>query len=97
MAINSGQVAVSTSAITIVPAKSTRSEVLGGHELPNRDVYLSNSSGAIVFLGDSTVTTSTGAPLAASATLRISIHLDEAIYGIVTSTGSTVSFLASGS
>lgn len=97
MAINSGQVSVTSTAGVVVPAKSTRSQVLGGHDLPNRDVVVTNGTGAIVYLGDSTVTTSTGLPVAVSTSIRISIHLDESIYGIVASTGSTVSFLASGS
>ena len=66
--------------------------------MANRDVLISNGSGATVYLGGtSAVTTLTGCPLAASATLKLQLHLDEAVYGIVASTGTTVSWLAAGS
>ncbi len=100
MATTSGQVAVTSGAggTQIVPAaNANQSQALGGGNILTRDVFLSNGSGAQVFLGPSGVTTSTGCPLAASTTLRLTIHIDEAIYGIVASTGTTVSFLASGS
>lgn len=99
MAVTSNQVAVTSAATLIVPASNLnvlQSE--GGYQLANRDVFISNGSGATVFLGGtSAVTTLTGCPLAASTTLKMQLHLDEAIYAIVASTGSTVSFLAAGS
>lgn len=100
MATTSGQVAVTSGAggTLIVPAPNANwGEGQGGYQGMNRDIFISNGSGATVFLGPSGVTIATGCPLAASTTLRISMHVDEALYGIVASTGTTVSFLASGS
>ena len=100
MAITSGAVAVDTTVggKVIVPvANANFPQSQGDYQLTNRDVFLSNGSGATVYLGPQGVTTSTGYPMAASTTLQIRLHLDEGIYGIVASTGSTVSFLASGS
>ena len=100
MAVTSGQVAVTNSAggtVIVAAANLNFPQSQGDYQLSNRDVYLSNGSGATVFLGPSGVTTSTGVPLAASTTLKMQLHLDEAIYGIVASTGSTVSYLATGS
>lgn len=100
LATTSGQVAVTTAVggVQIVAApNATYGQEQGGYLLSNRDICLSNSSGATVFLGPQGVTTTNGYPLAASTTLKIQLHIDEAIFGIVASTGSTVSFLASGS
>ncbi len=100
MAVTNGQVAVDTTAggTVIVPAaNANQSQALGGGNILTRDIFLSNGSGAQVFLGKQGVTTSTGCPLAASTTLRLTIHIDEEIRGIVASTGTTVSYLASGS
>jgi hypothetical protein len=100
MAVTAGAVAVDTTVggKEIVPAPNPNySQSQGGYQLPNRSIFLSNGSGATVYLGPHGVTTLTGYPMAASTTLQIELHLDEAIYGIVSSTGSTVSFLASGS
>lgn len=99
MAITSGQVSITTNATVIVAAANANyGQSQGGYQQANRDVFLTNSSGAVVFLGGTSgVTTATGCPLAASATVKLSLHLDEAIYGIVASTGSTVSYLATGS
>jgi hypothetical protein len=100
VALTSGTVAVDTTVggKQIVPAPNpTYGQSQGGYQNPNRSIFLSNSSGATVFLGPQGVTTANGYPMAASTTLQILLHLDEAIYGIVASTGSNVSFLASGS
>jgi len=100
LATTAGQVAVTSAAggtLIVAAPNANYGQEQGGYLLSNRDVALSNSSGAIVYLGPQGVTTSTGYPLATSTTLKIQLHIDEAIYGIVASTGSTVSFLASGS
>ena len=100
MAVTSGQKAIDTTVggtLIVAAPNATYGQEQGGYLLSNRDIALSNSSGAIVYLGPSGVTTTTGYPLAASGTLKIQLHIDEALYGIVASTGSTVSFLASGS
>lgn len=97
MAISSGQVAVTSSGQAIVPAVNPNySQSQGGYELATRDVIISNGSGAVVFLGPLGVTAGNGCPLAASTTVKLQLHLDEAVYGIVASTGTTVSFLATG-
>jgi hypothetical protein len=63
-----------------------------------RFVYVTNGSGATVFLGGSGVTTATGVALAASTTFPTPFILrpTEGLYGIVSSTGTTVSVLSTG-
>lgn len=101
MAVTSGQVALGATgaAAIVVPAANPNvNQSQSGYRLANRDVFLSNS-GATVYLGGTTgVTTSTGCPLATGQTLKLSLHLDEAICAVPNgATGSTVSFLAAGS
>lgn len=63
---------------------------------PTRYVALSNASTAAVFLGTAGVTTATGYSLAASGTLAFWLYPDEALYGIVASTASVVSYIENG-
>ena len=80
----SGQVSVTTTATLICTIEGNESGVL-----------ISNGSGATVYLGGSAVTTSTGLPLAASTTITVPTYggAKVSLYGIVASTGTTVSFL----
>ncbi len=99
MAVKAAHVAVDTSAggTVIVPAANANWNPSEEDLAPSRCVVIANGSGAAVFLGPSGVTTSTGLSLAASTSLTIWLHADEEIRGIVASTGTTVSYLESGS
>jgi hypothetical protein len=99
VAVKAGQVAVDTTAggTVIVPAANANWNPSAEDLAPSRCVVLSNGSGATVFLGPEGVTTDDGCALAASTVLTVWLHPDEALYGIVASTGSTVSYLESGS
>jgi hypothetical protein len=100
MAVTSGQVSCTSAApgTLILPAPNpTYGQEQGGYQQPNRNIFLANAATATVFVGPSGVTTATGYPLLANGTMNISLHLDEALYGIVASTASVVSFVASGS
>lgn len=96
MAVKAGQVAVTSGGEAIVPAANPDWNPSEEDLAPSRCVFISNSSGAAVFLGPSGVTTLTGFSLAASGSLTLWLHPDEAVYGIVASTGTTVSYLESG-
>lgn len=80
----SGQVAITTSATLICTLEGNES-----------GIAINNGTGATVFLGGPTVTTTTGFPLAASTNIIIPTYggAKESLYGIVASTGSTISFL----
>ena len=97
MAVASGQIAVTSAGQLVVPAANAHWNPSREDMAPSRYVVVSNGSGAAVFLGASGVTTGTGLSLAASASQGFWLHPDEALYGIVASTGTTVSFLESGS
>ena len=99
MAVKAGQVAVTTTVggTVIVPAANANWNPSDEDLAPSRCVVVSNGSGAAVVLGPSGVTTSTGLSLAASSSLTLWLHPDEEIRGIVASTGTTVSYLESGS
>jgi hypothetical protein len=82
---SSGQVSVtSTVGGTLIASSGTSSSIL-----------VSNGSGAQVFLGGAGVTVATGLPVAASTTVTVPAAggQNAALYGIVASTSSTVSFL----
>ena len=96
MAVSSGQVAVTSAGQLVVPAANAAWNPSREDVAPSRYVVVSNGSGAAVFLGGSGVTTLTGLSLAASSSQGFWLHPDEAIYAIVASTGTTVSFLESG-
>lgn len=101
MAVKSGSVTVGpTGATGIVAAPNPNySQAEGGNKAPNRNVVITNGATAAVYLGGSTGVTgpSNGYTLAPSASVNLLLHLDEAIYGVVASTASTVSYIASGS
>lgn len=56
----------------------------------NRTVYLHNPSGVKAYLGNSTVTTSTGLHLDNGATLTIDVPLRETLHGVVAAGSHTV-------
>ncbi len=97
MAVASGQVAVTSAGQKVVPEANAAWNPSEEDLAPSRYVVVSNGSGAAVFLGAVGVTTSTGLFLAASTSMSFWLHPDEAIYGVVASTGTTVSYLESGS
>ena len=80
----SGQVAITTTATLICTIEGNESGVL-----------LSNTSGAPVFLGGPGVTTANGFQMPISTTLLVPTYggAKVSLYGIVASTGSTISFL----
>lgn len=82
MAVSSAQVVVGTTA-TALNASSNQGQ----------RIYLSNPAGQTVFLGDSTVTTTTGYGLLASTTIKIDVDPYEVVYGIVAGTTATVGVL----
>ncbi len=96
MAVASGQVAVTSAGQKVVPEANASWNPSEEDLPPSRYVIVSNGSGAAVFLGGPDVTTVTGLSLAASTSMGFWLHPDEAIYGIVASTGTTVSYLESG-
>lgn len=75
-----GQVTVTSSATQIKAALSTRAAIL-----------VTNAGTATVYLGDASVTTSTGFPLAAGAT--VGLPQATVLYGIVASTSQVVGYL----
>lgn len=96
MALSSNQVSVTNTATKLVASVSTSS----GHDPgfgPTRVVVVINPAGQTVYLGSASVTTSTGLALTASSATTIWLYPDEELWGIVTSSTQTVSFLASGS
>ncbi len=58
--------------------------------------YLSNGSGGTVYLGGPNVTSSNGAPLAASTTLPAFLFAGDSVYGCTASGTSTVGVLQTG-
>ncbi len=97
MAVASGQVSVTSAGQKVVPEANAAWNPSSEDLAPSRYVVVSNGSGATVFLGGAGVTTGTGLSLAASTSMGFWLHPDEALYGIVASTGTTVSYLESGS
>lgn len=100
MSVLSNQVAVTSAAggTAIVPSAATANYIAGNDDGgPTRYVLIGNGTGATVYLGTSGVTTTTGLPLATSTTVGFWLAPDEVVYGIVASTGTTVSYLESGS
>ncbi len=97
MAVLSGQVSVTSAGVAVVPAANAAWNPSGEDEAPSRYVVITNASTAIVYLGALGVTTSTGYLLATSGTVTLFLHPDEAVYGIVASTASLVTYLESGS
>ena len=80
----SGQVAVTTTPTLIATIEGNQNGTLVG-----------NGTGATVFLGGPTVSTTTGFPLAVSTNVVIPAYGGArlSLYGVVASTGTTVSFL----
>ena len=86
MALEFGQVTVSDTATEIVPSNGTE----------HRHVLLHDpSGGASVFIGDSTVTTTTGFELEAQETESFRLEPGESLWGIVSTGTQTVSYFAS--
>jgi hypothetical protein len=82
--INStNQVSVGTNATLIIAATKPNTS--------RQSVTIYNTSGATVFVGASTVTTGTGHGIAAGGSLTLNVS--GAVYGIVASSTSTVSFI----
>lgn len=87
---SSATASITTTATSITTIPATGSPVL-----------ITNGSGATVFLGNSNVTTTTGYSLAASTSVLVTYGMFSpdgggvscALYGIVASTGSTVTYL----
>lgn len=75
-----GQVAILTSATQIIAANTSRAALL-----------VTNAGGATIYLGDASVTTSTGFPLASGST--IGVPQTSALYGVAAATGNTAGFL----
>ena len=75
-----GQQSVANTATQIIAANTSRAALL-----------VTNSGAATIFLGDASVTTSTGFPLAAGST--IGIPQTSALYGIVVTGTQTAGFL----
>ena len=77
---------------TVITTSPTFIATFEGNE---SGVVINNSSGATVFLGGGGVTTATGFPLAASTTITLPTYGGAAcsLYGVVASTGSTISFI----
>lgn len=75
-----GQVAILTTATQIIAANNSRAALL-----------VTNEGTATVYLGDASVTTSTGFPLAAGAT--IGVPQVSALYGIAVAIGNNAGFL----
>lgn len=104
MAISSGQVVVGATGATaaaqvVVAAASTYTQTIGGQAQPSRNVVLSNGSGATVYIAGTTGVTgpSNGFPLAASTSLSLPLHFNEAICVVAFgTTGSTIQYLATG-
>lgn len=97
MAVSSGQVTVSSSVATLIIAAPTASPNYSeGDTEPNRFMTISNAAGAIVYLGTSTVATGTGYGLAASGSVQIWLHPDEALYGLAATGSQVVSYLITG-
>lgn len=80
----SGQVAVTTTPTLICQVEGNETGTM-----------INNGSGAIVYLGGPNVTTTTGFPLAISSTIMVPTYggANVKLYGVVASTGTTVSFL----
>lgn len=86
MPVGSGQIAV-TSAAPVLLASAPQSGATG----PVGSVFISNGTGAAVFLGGANVTSSTGATLAVSTAITLSLFPGDAIYAITAAaTSSTV-------
>jgi len=80
--IGYGQVSVASTATSIVSARTAR-----------RGVIITNSGTTDVFIGDASVTTSTGLLLPGTKGAFVVIPANVQIYGIVASSTQTVSFL----
>lgn len=85
MAVSSAQVAVGTSAVELSVAESG---------VAGSTLVITNGA-AVVFLGDASVTTTTGLSLAANATVTVELNYGERLYAIC-ATSSTVSVLHTG-
>lgn len=86
MPVGSAQVPVTSSAPVLL-ASAPQSAAPG----PAASVYLSNGSGAAVFLGGAAVTSATGASLAANAAITLTLFPGDSLYAITAAaTSSTV-------
>lgn len=81
-----------TVAASVISAATTAT-ALHTADADGAEVALHNSGSATVFVGPSDLTTSTGFPLAAGATVSMRLSPAEAIYGIVASGTEDVSVL----
>jgi hypothetical protein len=82
--INStNQISVGTTATLIIAATKPNTS--------RQSVTIYNTSGATVFIGGSTVTTSTGHGIVAGGSLTLAVS--GAVYGIVVTSTSTVSYI----
>ena len=97
MTIVSGQVNATGTAQILIAALSTGGDASSGGYEESRSVAVTNATGTNVYLGGTTgVSSSTGLLLPTSATVYLVLHPDEQVC-VVGATGSTVSYLASGS
>ncbi len=98
MAVGAAQVSVGhITGVLIIAASTASPNYSEGDTDPNRNITVSNSSGVAVFLGaDATVSSVTGYSLAASGTVQLWLHPDEALYAIAASGTQTVSYLITG-
>jgi hypothetical protein len=73
----------------------TTATLIGTFEGTQTGVLISNPAGQTVYLGGSGVTTSTGFPVAASTVLTVPTNggVGCQLYGVVTSSTATVSYL----
>ena len=99
MAVSAGQVALNASTTTVVvaAADSTWLPQRDGASAPERDVAIINTAAQTVYIGTSTVSTTTGYQLVQNGTLKLRLFPDELLYGIATSATPTISYIESGS